>query len=479
MSSSRKSGLADHVEYDVAVVGGGVVGCAMARSFTLAGARCILIEAGADILSGASKANSAILHTGFDAPPGSLEHHCMTTGYRQYMELCEQLGLPVLKTGAFVVAWNAEEEAQLDGIERKAHENGVRDARRIGAADLLAREPNLSSRARGAVEVPREYVLDPWTTPLAYVTQHVQNGGTLMRNAPVSAVLRRGGLWHLETPRGVVRAARVINCAGLYGDRLDEMAFPEAGFAIRPRKGQFVVLDKMARELVSSIILPVPTERTKGVVICPTIFGNVLVGPTAQEQESRTDTSTQHEVLKQLIAEARSRVPGLEKVQVNATYAGIRPATEKTEYRIFLRAQGSWTTVGGIRSTGLTAALGIANHVLEMNREAGMPRFRSVANPAVPKLPVLAEHETRDWRRPGHGGIICQCEFVTRREILAALEGPVPARSPEGLKRRTRAGMGRCQGFYCAGKLADLTRDRFEHPVAAPKESRRRPEPVG
>ena len=217
--------------------------------------------------------------------------------------------------------------------------------------------------------------------------------------------------------------------------------------------------------MLKTIILPVPSERTKGIVVCPTIFGNVLVGPTAEEQESRSDARVDRETLEALIKRAGEIVPGLQGMPVTAAYAGIRPASEKKHYRIRHDLERNWITVGAIRSTGLTAALGIASHVCDLLKDAGLA-VSPLPDPVTPRMPNLAEHCSRAWSQPGQGEIVCHCEAVTESEIRAALQGPLPAGSLAGLKRRTRATMGRCQGFYCMARLAELTRGAFCSPLA-------------
>ncbi len=446
--------------FDVAVVGGGVVGCAVARRFTLQGARVVLLEKGADILSGASKGNSAILHTGFDAPPGSLELACMQAGYTEYLEIRDRLRLPLLESGAIVCAWSEEELAKLPGILAQAHGNGVAAARMVTPGEILAREPNLSARVLGGVLVPGEHLIDPWSAPLAYVLQALANGAEVRRNTEVTGGAFAGGAWRLETSAGPVACGTVINCAGLFGDTLEALLTGAADFTIKPRKGQFVVFDKAAARLLRSIILPVPTERTKGIVVTPTVFGNVLVGPTAEEQDSRTDAGTDEATLRMLAEKGAEILPGLAGMGITAIYAGIRPATERKEYRV--RQAPGYIALGGIRSTGLTAALGLAQHAWGLYAGAQQP----VANPIWPQVPVLAEHGARDWQSPGYGEVICHCEMATSREIEAALRGPLPAGDYGGLKRRTRAGMGRCQGFYCSARLAELSAGCFAAPLA-------------
>ena len=451
--------------FDVAVIGAGVVGCAMARRFTLEGARVVLVEKAPDILDGASKANSAILHTGFDAPEGSLELACVRDGHREYLEIRKDLGLALEANGALVVAWSDAEEGALEAIRARARANGVDDVDIVGRDEMRRREPNLSPRARAALKVPGERIIDPWSAPYAYLDQALANGARVLTSCEVTGGTFEGDGWRLETSRGPLRATSVINCAGLFGDLLDEALLGAARFRITPRKGQFVVFDKAARGLVSSIILPVPTEHTKGVVVFPTVFGNLAVGPTAEDQTSRTDVSTDEATLRALIADGVAKIPALKGMPVTAVYAGLRPASGIKDYRIHATPEKNWITVGGIRSTGLSGALGIARHVFGLYSDTGR-RHARLAAPALPRPRNLAESGLRDWQKPDHGEIVCQCELVTRREIEAAMKGPLAAGSLAGIKRQTRATMGRCQGFFCLARLAELTAGKLDVPIS-------------
>ncbi|MCA0962450.1 NAD(P)/FAD-dependent oxidoreductase [Salipiger bermudensis] len=452
-------------EMDVAIIGAGVVGCAMARRFALEGARVCVLDAAPDILSGASKANSAILHTGFDAPPDSLELACMQAAYDEYMEIRAAMNLPVLETGAMVAAWSEDEEARLPDLLAQAQGNGVTDTRILSRAEVLAREPELASHVRGALLVPREHVIDPWSAPLAYATQAKALGAEFRFNAPLTAARRDGDTWQLETGAGPLMAKSVINCAGLYGDRVEEILIGTRSFEIRPRKGQFVVFDKAASQHLRTILLPVPNERTKGVVLTRTVYGNLLVGPTAEEQEARDRADVTVSELHKLIAKAVALVPALENMPVTAVYAGLRPASERKDYRVHADAAQGYYCAGGIRSTGLTAALGIARHVFALWSESHSLVWSAPDDPVVPRMPNLAEHLPRDYQIPGHDGIVCHCEMVTAREIRAALDSPLPPGDFGGLRRRTRCAMGRCQGFNCLGRIASLTEGKLRAPL--------------
>jgi glycerol-3-phosphate dehydrogenase len=436
--------------FDVAVIGGGVVGCAVFREFCINGAKTVLIEKENDILEGASKGNSALLHTGFDAPVDTLEHQCVQRGYAEYLKIKDRLNLPILKTSALVVAWNDEQLAKFDAILQKGFTNGVKELETIDRDTLLKREPNLSKDAKGAIWVKGESVIDAWSAPLAYMKEGVANGGKLAFSCKVENGEFDGERWKLKTSRVDIKAKIVINAAGLYGDEVENIHQKDS-FKIIPRKGQFLVYDKSAYDLVNAIILPVPTKRTKGVVITKTAFGNLLVGPTAEDQESKTDSSTVEETLRGLQEKAIKMVPKLKHHDITATFAGLRPASDETYYRVNIDKEKNWITLGGIRSTGLTASLGIAKYIFEELGE----KYEKKEHIDI-SVPNISQFAKRDFENEGYGKIICHCELVTDREIKNALKGECGAGTLGGLKRRTRAAMGRCQGFNCLPNIAEL-----------------------
>lgn len=450
--------------FDVAIIGAGVVGCALARAFTLAGAKVVVLEKAVEVLDGASKANSAILHTGFDAPEGSLELACIREGYALYHEVRERLGLPLVRAGAMVLAWNEEEVAGLPALMAQAVANGVSDIQPLGSAEARALEPQLSDRVLAGFRVPGEHLVDPWSAAHGYLMQALANGAVLKRQAEVLTGRRSGSEWHLATTAGAVTASLVINAAGLWGDEVDQRIIGQSWFTIRPRKGQFVVYDKTAAALAGHILLPVPNKITKGIVVCRTAFGNLLVGPTAEEQDDREHATVERATLQALTQRGVEILPALAGHEVTAVYAGLRPATEEKHYRIRDDLASGYVCVGGIRSTGLSAALGIAAHVVRLAARSDT----RIDDPVWPRMPNISVDGPRDWQCAGHGGIVCHCELVTRREIEAALSGPMPASSLAGLKRRTRVTMGRCQGFYCSAELARLTEGRLPQPMLEP-----------
>ncbi len=439
--------------FDIAVIGCGVVGLAVLRRFAMAGFSCVGLEKGADILSGASKGNSALLHTGFDAPAKTVELDCIKAGYQEYLDIRQKLNLPLLETSAIVAAWSQDELRKLDDIEIKAKANGISEVKRLSQIELRIREPQLAKTVLGGLLVSGEHVIDPWSAPLAYAHQAIAHGAEILRNAQLTGADLIDGEWHLKTKAGDVAARLVVNAAGLYGDHVEALAH-EPSFQIKPRKGQFVVFDKPAAKLLRSIVLPVPQEHTKGVVLFKTIFGNLAIGPTAEETDERENGATDTATLEKLKARAIEMLPALAPVDVTAIYAGLRPATAQKDYIIEAHPKENWITVAGIRSTGLTAALGIAQHVQKLYAKHFGKWPKKLPPPIFTPVPNLAEHAIRPYMRGGE--IICHCEWVTRGEIEAACAEPLPAGDMGGLKRRTRATMGRCQGFYCAAHVTKI-----------------------
>ena len=460
--------MPEPLDPDVAIVGAGVVGCAIARELSGFELRVTLLEAGPDVGAGTSKANTALLHTGFDAKPGTLEARLVARGYELLGDYAERVGIPLERTGALLVAWTEEQLAELPGILERARANGVSEVRELGAEELYRREPQLGAGAHGAIEVPGESLVCPFTTPLAYATEAVLRGCDLRRSTPVTSVSRLDdGGFRLATPGGDLTARYLVNAAGLRSDELDRMLGHD-GFTVTPRRGELIVFDKLARPLVNQIVLAVPTRITKGVLIAPTVFGNVMLGPTADDVERKDDTESTRRGLDYLRAEGARIMPELLRHEVTAVYAGLRAATEHADYQLTVHAPEGYACVGGIRSTGLSASMAIAEHVREELGAAGMPLEPTAAGPPDFRMPNIGEAGERAYQRADlierdaeYGRVVCFCERVTSGEIRDALDGPLPAVDLDGLRRRTRAHMGRCQGFFCGAELiARLEGDR-------------------
>ena len=447
--------------YDVAVIGGGVVGTAIAQELSKYHLETVLLEAKADIGTGTSKANTAIWHTGFDAKTGSLEQRLLSRSYKLLLDYVPKFGIPHEKHGAVLIAWNEDQLNSLNGILEKAHNNGVTDVHLLTVDEVYEREPNVNSGALGGLMVPGEFIICPFTVPLSYATQAVLNGVELKLNFPITELAKENGAYTLSGSGGSVKSKYVINAAGLNSDVIDRM-FGFDRFTVTPRRGELIVFDKLARNLVNHVLLPVPTAITKGVLVSPTVFGNIMLGPTAEDLTDKEATNTSAEGLKFLWKKGEGIISQLLDEEITSTYAGLRAATEHSDYQIYSHPDKQYICVGGIRSTGLSSSLGIAEYVLELLSETEINLEKKDDFKTV-KMPYIGQAEKRPYEseeliesNSDYGKIVCHCERVTLGEIKDAIHSPVPAKTLEGLRRRTRAMQGRCQGFYCSADVNEI-----------------------
>jgi glycerol-3-phosphate dehydrogenase len=440
--------------YDVVVVGGGVVGCAVARLLSHHDVAAAIVEAGPDLGAGTSKANTAILHTGFDATPGSLESRLVARGYQLLRAYAPTVGISVEEVGALLVAWDDEQAAALPNLAAKASANGYQHARIVDRHTVYDSEPHLGAGATGGMIVPDEHIIDPWSTPLAFAYEAIANGTVVLLNRAVQSCQVGADVTTLTTTSGTrVRGRFVVNAAGLHGDELHRSIGLD-GFTIRPRRGELIVFDKLSRPLLNRTVLPVPTSKTKGVLVAPTVFGNLMLGPTADDIDDKTATGSTRAGIDALLQKGRKIVPALIDEEVTAVYAGLRAATEHSDYQVSHHRDLRYVCLGGIRSTGLTSSMALAEEALARLIDCGL-----VAQPKESlshiRMTPLGEVDERPYQRGGQ--IVCHCERVTVGEITAACAAAVPAVDFDGLRRRTRALAGRCQGFYCQAELCGLT----------------------
>ncbi|KRE28335.1 FAD/NAD(P)-binding oxidoreductase [Mycobacterium sp. Soil538] len=454
--------MSSDVTSDVVVVGAGIVGCAIARALAATHLTVTLVEARDDVGDGTSKANTALLHTGFDATPGTLESRLVARGYDLLGAYAEQTGIPVERTGAMLVAWTAEEADALPGLMVKAERNGYRDCGLVQTEEIYRRVPDLGPGALAGLTVPGESIICTWTTNLALATDAVARGATLLRGARVTAASTGPEHTTLHTTRGDVRARWVINAAGLGADHIDA-AFGHQRFTVTPRRGELLVFDKLARPMVPVIVLAVPSSRGKGVLVSPTIYGNVMVGPTSENLTDRTATGTSESGFHFLVSKGRALMPALFDEEITATYAGLRAASDHDDYLIDVDPAARYVLVGGIRSTGLTSGMAVAEYVTGLLAETGVDVTERDDLPPPPRMPNIGEVGVRPYQDaeriaadPEYGRIVCFCERVSAGEIRDAFASPIPPADLDGLRRRTRVMNGRCQGFYCGAHTTQL-----------------------
>lgn len=452
--------------FDIAVIGAGVVGAAIARDLSRFEMKVALLEARPDFGDESSKGNSALMTQGIEIAPDSLEYRLVRRGYDRYVQEAPALGLPMRKVGAVTLARSEEQCAILEEEFERVRSLGHDDFHRLDAAEIYRRWPNFGPGIRVGLWAPQEAIADPFSTPYAYVLDAVENGVTFRHSWPVASAERLQDGWELRNASGApLRAKLVINAAGLRADIVEGLA-GYRDFTMHPRRGQYLVLDKAARAIHDVIAMPAPSPKGRGILVTPTIFGNVIVGPTAEEVDDRDDRATTPEGIAQLKAAMATMVPGLAAIPVNTTYAGMRPATNHSDYQIIPRFAEGWLTVAGIRSTGFSGALGIAEHVVGLivpDVFAARPKARLHSV----RVPDLSEPSCRPWQDrglidsdPAYAEMLCHCERISVGEVRDALASPVPPQTLKGLKRRTRVMFGRCQGFYCGARVQSMFDER-------------------
>jgi glycerol-3-phosphate dehydrogenase len=465
--------------YDVAIIGSGVIGCAIAYELSQYRLRVVVIDQAFDVGEGTSKANSAIIHTGFDAKPGSLESQLVTAASRQWPALAEKLKIPFRQTSALMLAFSTEQLSQLPKIRDKALANGVDDVRLVTGEEAKELEPQINANVLGGLLIPRESIADPFSTCIAYSDVAKANGVDMVFGVRIHAIEQPGSSFkYLAGSDGLgIHARFVINASGLGSRKLVESYGGEL-MDINPRRGQFLVYDRSSSHLVRHILLPIPTPKTKGMLVAPTVFGNLLAGPTAEDlapdRIEATDTTTKG--LNEVRQSAIRMCPSLEDEPVIATYAGLRcHCTQGSYWMRFNDGHTGIVTLSGIRSTGLTSSISTAQHVVRTMAE--------VCDLALVKNPEATDSRADSkwpgwWKRPfddpqrlvecpDYGRMVCTCENISRAEIEEALYASPGVTTLDGLKRRTRVLAGRCQGFNCCVPIAVQISQHYEIPLSS------------
>jgi glycerol-3-phosphate dehydrogenase len=453
--------------FDVAIIGGGVVGCAIARELSRFAMTVVLLERQADVARGTSSKNSAVVHTGFNVPPGSLKARLNVAGAAVFENVCRELGVPFKRVGKLVIALQEEQVAELRALEARGIKNGVPSLEIIGRDEIKRLEPNISGVA--ALHAPTAAITCPYTLTIALAESAAENGAEVRLESPVLEISRGDEGFTLATPRGAVCAGLVINSAGLEADHVAEMAGVRR-WRIYPCRGEYAILDRSKSWLISRMVYPVPPKGGPGlgVHLTPTVDGNILIGPSAEYVRSREDTRTTGEVRRQLLQEAAGLLPGISATDVIGAYSGVRPkltpesAKGSADFVIeeAPEAPGMLHLVG-IESPGLTAAPAIAKEVAgwvnsRLGRPEKMPASRERRHAVRFREKTLSEQAALIGADPDYGRIVCRCELVTKREILDAARNRLGAVSLTALKYRSRAMMGRCQGGFCGPRVVDL-----------------------
>lgn len=451
------------LETDVVIIGGGAVGCAIARELSKYELDITLVEKNEDVGGKASKSNSAIIHTGYDATPGSLESQLVVAANPMYESLCKDLDVSMKIVGAILPAMDDEQYQQLAGIKEKAFKNRVYDVEYLNRQQIMEMEANINPQVKGGLYIPREGVIDPFTLVQAYGENAYANGVKFLLNNEVMDIeVDNNRVKRVVTDKKTIATKYVINAAALYCDHIASMVGKD-DYKVIARRGEFYILDKSTSCKVNHIVLPIPTKITKGKLICPTIHGNTLIGPTAEDMDIKTDSSTTREGLDSILEDVLKLIPGVNIKDTITQYSGLRPYRIPEGYNIDVYEDlKGYINISGVRSTGLTASISIGKYVAHLMKENGMDaplKDNFIAKrKGIIKFNEISRQDQEEAikKNPLYGNIVCRCETITEGEILDAIHRPLGAKSVDMVKRRVRAGTGRCQGGFCGPKVIEI-----------------------
>lgn len=487
--------------YDVVVIGAGVIGCHTARQLSRYKLKICLLEKHSDVASGTSSANSGIIHAGYDAEPGSLKAKFNVRGNKMMDQVARELDVPFKRIGSLVLAFNQDDMIKIKTLYERGLTNGVQGMEILTASQIREKEPNVSEETIGALYAPSAGIICPYELTISAAENAVENGVDIVLECEVKNIKVEGisfcgedktlycnnrplfdgdrllydndhPLYSIATNQGEFKARYVVNCAGLYADAVAAMV-GDTSFTVNSRKGEYILFDKRQGRIVNSVIFQTPTKMGKGILVTPTVDGNLLIGPNAVDINNKNDLSTTREGLDQVLRGAFKSVPGIDKRNIITSFAGLRAIPSTGDFIIGeSRVAKGFINVAGIESPGLTAAPAIAEYVVEeVLRNAGLklvprPDFNPLRYP-VKRFRNMEEYELAGLikENPLYGRIVCRCEKVSAAEIIDSIRRPAGARTLDGIKRRTRAGMGRCQGGFCTPRVMEILSQELDVPI--------------
>lgn len=459
--------------YDVAIIGAGIVGASVARELSRYNLKVCLIEKENDVSEGATKANSAIVHAGYDPEVGTVMARLNVRGCHLTEVYTKELDVPYKKIGSLVVAFSEPELKTLEELYHRGNTNGVPDQRLIGREELLKLEPNIGDKAVGALVSPSAGIVGPWEFCIALTENAVVNGVELFLRTEVVDIKKEEGIFTIFTANPnlePIKTKYIVNAAGIYTDVIMGMV-GEREFKIKPRKGQYFVLDKSQGPLANHVIFQCPSELGKGVLVSPTVHGNLIVGPDAEDNVERDDTSTTKERMDFIRDAAEMSIKGINYRESIRNFAGLRAQSDRSDFIIEeSKSVKGFVNLAGIKSPGLTSAPAIAEEAAEILKNIGLNmELKENFNPTRRQTHFMSlspeEKAAKIKENPKFGRVICRCENITEGEIIEAIKRPVGALSVDGIKRRVRPGMGRCQGGFCGPRVLEIISRELDLPL--------------
>ena len=446
--------------YDAVVIGAGVVGAFCARTLTRLGLKVLILEKENDVAMGATKANSAIVHAGFDAMVGSLKAKLNVRGSEMMAEVCRDLGVKYINNGSLVIAFNDEEIETVNELYLRGKENGVKNLEIVDANRLREMEPNISPEVKAALYAPTGAIVCPYDLTVAAIGNAMDNGCELKTNFEVTSINATDKGYEISDGKESFETRIVINAAGLYSDKVAGL-IGDTSFTVHPRRGEYILLDKEKQPLVKHTIFRTPSKMGKGILVTATVDGNTLLGPTSVDMEDKSDTDTTSEGFEKIISQARENVVSVPLNKSITSFCGLRAVGSTGDFIITMPEKG-FVNLAGIESPGLSSAPAIAEYVAELLKSSGCElKEREDFNPMRENMHAFRESDIASKNEvikndPSYGRIICRCEGVTEGEILRAIRTNPRPTDLDGVKRRTRAQMGRCQGGFCMPYITEL-----------------------
>lgn len=456
---------------DIAVIGAGVIGSLITRELSKYNVKTALLERCNDCAMGATKANSAIVHAGFDAKNGTLKAKMNVRGVELMKKVCAELNVPLKNNGAIVVAFSEDEMRHLDELFERGIKNGVPDLKIVNKDELKELEPNIGDSAVGALVAPTSSIVCPYELTIAGVENAVTNGAEFIRNCEVTGIKSENGEFVLDTTAGEVTAKYVINAAGVHAGKIAKL-IGDGSVEITVRHGDYYLLDKSQGTLAKHTVFQCPTKMGKGVLVSPTVDGNLIVGPSAEDIDDGDDVSTTADGLNRIYTAATKSIPAVSLRNAITSFSGNRAHPSTDDFIIGSSSVNkNFINVAGIESPGLSSAPAIAEAVeqIMLDLTGGMTQ-KSDFNP-IRRAPVRFRNMSTKERAEliakdkAYGRIVCRCETITEGEIRDAIRAPAGARDVDGVKRRTRAGMGRCQGGFCGSKVVEILAEELGVPM--------------
>lgn len=454
--------------YDVIIVGAGVSGCAVARELSKYELRIAVLEKELDICEGTSKANSGIVHAGYDAKPGTLKAKLNVEGSRKMETLSKELDFPYRQNGSLVLCFDEAEISKLTELKERGEKNGVSDLRILSRKELVSMEPSVGDKTIAALYAPTGAIVCPFGLTIALAENAAQNGVEFYRGIKVCGIRHISSGYLVKTNREDFETRVLINAAGVHADEIHNMV-SRYKMKIVPRRGEYLLYDKRLGDLVSHTLFQLPTALGKGILVTPTVHGNLLTGPTALDIEDKEGAETSGEGIRQVQQKASLSVPGIPAKQVITSFAGLRAHIVEIQGRegvddfLIEEAEDApgFIDVAGMESPGLSCAPATGEYVAGLVREILKPGRKPLFLSTRKGIPSMALSSDEERRRliledPRYGNVICRCEMVTEGEIINAIRRPVGAVTTDGIKRRTRAGMGRCQAGFCNPRVVEI-----------------------